>query len=241
MRRLSYFVLCIALLLSACAPESTPTSVAPPRRSPMPTLAKLPVVTPPVAVLKQGKLKEVFPALANISQFGYIQIKNTFAGGPGETPPIDTYFLLERQADIYSTTVIMGVGRKDSLYSERIITPTVSLNIGQGFLQALIEGSVYEGTYRGSPERTMLHTSESIEITVFTPNGKLNFFSDLDGFGKPWTVWFGGRQYTTENDFPFSAYNILDDYLNIYNQTRELNRQHSRLPPPCQRLKNKRG
>jgi WD40 repeat protein len=197
----------------SAAPAIVPTS-APPATSPTTTATPTtPAVTTPQisSGLTKGKLKEVFPILAQLPEAKTVRM-NPILTDMAVSRSAD-YDLSRRANDFSGLGLFRAYYYSNDTYEEarEINVPMADM---QRYLAMLAETPVEEGPYKGPPLQTVTDYYPGLAMEIDTETGTLMVSSNSqkpDFF--PWTLTFAGRTFTATDATPFQAYSILKPYL----------------------------
>lgn len=219
--------LLLGLLLTACADNTpSPTAVISAATiAPSVTVAAVTATasssTPAVTAttiaptLTKGKLREVFPALAKLSDATEFRIRDDW-DGLSSIAALIAHYWLERNGNQFEGEAVFDAGAPSSIggfnpeFRETIREVAIPLDTAQKFLQMLTEIPLEEGQYKPKID----HTDDypTIEFQIETENGLLRIFNESQD-NQPWGASFAGRTFIINSDAPAKAFSALAPYL----------------------------
>jgi hypothetical protein len=213
-----YFLVSLAaslllLGLAACGSDEPILGIG--RVTATPTLAATtsqataaPVATPRIATADKGRLVDIFPELANLPDNATgLDIQYDWSG-MSPVPSISSNFSLKRSGSLFE-----GEG-KVKAGSSKILKIMIPSDTSHQFLRILAETLVEAGEYRGAPLVTATDNYPYLKISVTTAGGILSFTCNSQRADfYPWTIWYGGKQYTSTDGKPHRAYLEIASYL----------------------------
>jgi hypothetical protein len=203
----------VSLLFTACGNEPTPTTVnIIASTTPASTVGAVQsplVVTPPLTSLQKGKLKEVFPALANLEN-DVLAIEVEYDDSHYYTSQV--FYKVERKNANFEGEALYRVDnyrkeRQEALSSVGVsLTKAVSIpaDVVVKHMRRIIEIGIEGGSYKGklgtaSSAGGLLITS----LTIYTSNSKLYFtntsLSFPNPFTPPWDGNYNGKTFFIED------------------------------------------
>ncbi len=207
--------------------RTSPTTVSTPVQTIAPTTASI------TSGLTKGKLKEVFPALANLTTpeaISSIYLNDSW-DGLNPAAPLVAKVCLQRQANGFDGLALYNAGHDVSgefinTYVERtgqVQVPQAEIN---RFLQMVSELPVVEGVYNPKIDHTDDYPSLLIQLNG--PAWQLKLYSQSQGGDKvPWGLNFNNQNFVINTADPERAYEVLKPYFKASQIQEELIREVS--------------
>jgi hypothetical protein len=229
--KIGVFVLAVALinlLFSACTNADNPTpspnsTIVPGKTSSVLEAAQSPVVvTPPVTPLQKGKMKEVFPALANLEN-DILSIAVEYDNSHYHTSQV--FYKLERKGNNFEGEVMY---RADNDRNRRTAPSSIEISLTKKVtlpfdvilkhIQSINETNIELGNYLGKPVTTYVTGSDLyLSLTITTSTGKLFLTNQAVFYKHPFILPLGG-EYNSKTFFIEDNKGVLAiiPFLNSY-------------------------
>ncbi|MBN9393207.1 MAG: hypothetical protein J0I20_34555 [Chloroflexi bacterium] len=191
-------------------PANSPTS-------PITRTTTSPFSTVPVySGLTKGKLKEMYPVLANLAEAKSFKVNDDWNGLSTDAPRI-AHFSLIRKGNQFEGEAFYSIGGyswvedEDNPYFEATVAITIPLEVGQKFLQMLVDAPVEEGPSKNT-RTTRVDNYPSLSMEIDTGYGLLEFNS-LSSCCFVRTFTFGRNTFEGTDATAFDAFDLLKPYL----------------------------
>ncbi len=174
----------------------------------------------PTKGLAGGKLKEVFPSLANLTAPGAISsiYVNDSWNGLNRAAPLVSRLCLLRQPGGFEGRALYTAGHEASgQFNTGLVERTGQVRVPETeinrFLQLVSELPVKEGVYKPKTDHTDDYPNLLVELKGLA--GLLKLFSQSQGGERvPWGLTFNNRTFVINTAEPEKAYQVLEFYFN---------------------------